>query len=563
MRARGLLLAIALAAVFAAPASPHPARVELVARGDVPATAMTRLAREADDAAARVDTWLGIDASAVTLRCEVYPTLEAKGLATGYTLPTHAFPAQGLVVCAAEDGFEGELGREVAAALIMRVLGRSACDFLEEGLAVACARGWRGKGCRYWAARLASYQDVGDLGHWLDNQSYRAESPLVRRAVAGEFVTRLVEVRGAVPLVKAFASWAPWGATRAALEQEWRAHLGELRRQRARSSGKRHPLPHYVRGFCHAHEGYSIRDGYLSGESDRSLAALRELGVNGVSLTPFTFLRAAGRPARFPFSSGAGAENDESVIHASLVARRAGMTVMLKPHVWVGGGWPGEVAFDSAAEWDAFFAHYERWIRHYALLAEMYDLDLFCAGVELTRATVGHEARWIDMVGRLRTVYHGRITYAANWGGEFENVTFWKAFDYIGLDCYYPLDPGEAAGDAELERGARAVLDRVEKVAAAYRRPVLITEFGFASTPSPWRSPHDESAAPGVDLAAQARCYDAFLGALPGRERIAGVYAWKWPSVLGEGGRSHAGFTPAGKPAEQVIRRWYRGALAR
>jgi hypothetical protein len=66
-----------------------------------------------------------------------------------------------------------------------------------------------------------------------------------------------------------------------------------------------------------------------------------------------------------------------------------------------------------------------------------------------------------------------------------------------------------------------------------------------------------------VDLDAQARCYEAFLGELPGRRRIAGVYWWKWPSYLDDGGHGHAGFTPNGKPAEAVVKRWYLGPLSK
>src|SRR5712675_3386211 len=105
---------IAVALIFCAGiAEATPARIQMVQKGEVAAADMTRLAREAHDAAARVDGWLGLDASAVALRCDVYPTLEAKGLATSYTLPAHSVPDQNLVVCSAETGFEGELGREV------------------------------------------------------------------------------------------------------------------------------------------------------------------------------------------------------------------------------------------------------------------------------------------------------------------------------------------------------------------------------------------------------------------------------------------------------------------
>jgi hypothetical protein len=552
-----------LALCLAATARAQPARVEFVTRGDVSAASLAALRAEAGAACERAGRWLGIDAAGTVLRCEVFPTLEAKGLATTYTLPTHAFPDRGEIVCSAEPGFEGELARETALALIHRALGRARHDLLEEGLAVACAENWRREGSRHWAARLSRCDDAGDLEHWLDNRSFRAESPLVRRAIAGEFASWLVATRGAREVVASYATWSPRGEERAALARQWRAHVRELARATPSRAPWDRPLPDFQRGFCHAHEGYAIRDGYLSAQSDRALLRLRELGVNAVSITPFSFMRSPSRAARLPFSSGAGSENDESVIHACLSARGAGLAVMLKPHIWVGGSWPGAIEFATDAEWNAFFAHYERWIRHYALMAQMYDVDLFCAGVELARATVGREERWEAMVARLRTIYGGPVTYAANWGEEFEKVTFWRAFDFAGIDCYYPLDPDEDASDAELSAGARTVLDRIEQVAAAHDRRVIIAEVGFASARAPWRSPHDEDDSAGTDPDAQARCYEAFLREVPGRRRIAGLYWWKWPSDLDEGGPAHAGFTPNGKPAERVVKRWYLGPLSK
>ncbi len=105
-------------------------------------------------------------------------------------------------------------------------------------------------------------------------------------------------------------------------------------------------------------------------------------------------------------------------------------------------------------------------------------------------------------------------------------------------------------------------LSRIEGVAQRHGKPALITEVGFASTPSPWTAPHERRRGVSVDQAAQARCYETFFRGLVGRSRIVGVYWWKWPSFLEYGGPRHAGFTPNGKEAEEVVRQWYRGVFA-
>ncbi|MGH9321050.1 MAG: hypothetical protein ACRD21_09275 [Vicinamibacteria bacterium] len=42
---------------------------------------------------------------------------------------------------------------------------------------------------------------------------------------------------------------------------------------------------------------------------------------------------------------------------------------------------------------------------------------------------------------------------------------------------------------------------------------------------------------------------------------IRGIYGWKWPTDLDLGGSDPSGFTPNGKPAEEVLHRWYRSRL--
>jgi hypothetical protein len=164
------------------------------------------------------------------------------------------------------------------------------------------------------------------------------------RPVAGAFVSFLIERWGRPEFLRRYATWRPERGEAIILEGDWGRFLQELRgRYLASAQGgdsRSTGVPEFQRGFCHAHEGYQIHNGYSSRKSDEALAKLVSLGANAVSITPFTYMRATNRPAAFPFSSGAGSENDESVVHAILTAKRLGMTVMLKPHVWVRGSWP-------------------------------------------------------------------------------------------------------------------------------------------------------------------------------------------------------------------------------
>jgi hypothetical protein len=281
------------------------------------------------------------------------------------------------------------------------------------------------------------------------------------------------------------------------------------------------------------------------------------MGTNAVSITPFSFMRDPNKPGPLPFSHGPGAENDESMIHSANTAHRLGMAVMLKPHIWLGRKWPGEIEMNNNEEWEAFFDHYERWIRHYALLAEMYGIELLCIGVELSSATVGHEDRWRGIIRRLRGLYSGAMTYAANWGEEFENLSFWNELDFIGINCYYPLSDQDDPGLDVLKRGAKSIFEKIATVHAKFERPVLITEIGYTSTSSPWQRPYEVARRKPVNLDHQARCYRAVMETLYGMSWCRGIYWWKWPSFLEFGGSGDPGFTPNGKPAQRIVEEWY------
>jgi hypothetical protein len=246
-------------------------------------------------------------------------------------------------------------------------------------------------------------------------------------------------------------------------------------------------------------------------------------------------------------------------------AREHDMRVMLKPHILMASprwGWSGEVRMQTPAAWKIFFDRYERWMRHYAILAEIYDFDMLCVGVELVHATLGHEQEWRRIVTQLRGLYSRPMVYAANWGAEFERLSFWEALEAIGINCYYPLSKKENPSEAELVAGAQQIVHKIQAVAKKFNKPVLITEIGFASMPQTWKNPHEDNREAPVDLEAQRRCYEAIYEVLNNSEQrndhwLAGIYWWKWPTTLEDGGPADNQFTPNGKPAEKVVAKWY------
>jgi hypothetical protein len=293
-------------------------------------------------------------------------------------------------------------------------------------------------------------------------------------------------------------------------------------------------------------------------EASHSLAyTAHDLHCNATAVIPYAGMADVHAPSWLDFSEGAGSENDESIVHCIWSSKQVGMSVMIKPQVWPWNDWTGEVAMQNEADWNAFFDHYYRWIRHYAIMAEMYEADILCIGVEFSKATMQRPDDWRNMIQLLRKIYHGKITYAANWGDEFETCAFWDALDYIGVNCYYPISKKDKPKQKELNAGFAEVVDKIEHIAAKAGKPVLFTEIGFRSCTTPWANPHAEADGRATDPEAQAACYAAMIAGLEGRDWCKGVYLWKWPAYMDDAKYDPTGFTPLGNPAEQSVKDWF------
>jgi len=309
-------------------------------------------------------------------------------------------------------------------------------------------------------------------------------------------------------------------------------------------------------GMTFAHEGYRIHNGYGGEKIKPSLDSLGKLHVNALAIVPYTFMRNPNKPTTLFIPDNAGSENDWATMCSAREADKRGWFTLLKPQIWLGGGhWPGDVDFATEAEWDTFFSNYTYWILHYAVLAEREQIDALCLGTELVKTTLQHPDRWRELIAKVRQVYGGQLTYAANWGEEFEGFTFWEDLDAIGLNSYYPLSEKDAPTDEELLTGARRWMSMAAAVSRKTNRPLWLTEVGFRSVEKAWTNPHAAAGDRPVDGKAQARCFAALTAAATETPELQGMFIWKWPSYLGReswrgGGKE---FSPGGKPAAGVI----------
>jgi hypothetical protein len=314
-------------------------------------------------------------------------------------------------------------------------------------------------------------------------------------------------------------------------------------------------------GMTFAHEGYRVHNGYGGEKIKPSLDSLSQLNVNSLAIVPYTFMRDPFKPTTLFIPQGAGSENDWATICSAREAESRNWFSLLKPQIWVGGGhWPGSVDFENEEDWDAFFQNYTYWIVHYAALAERHGIDGLVLGTELVNTTVKHPDQWREIIRKVRTVYGGQLTYAANWGEEFEKFAFWDDLDAIGLNSYYPISTGDAPSDTELEAGAKRWLDMAAEVSRKHNKPLWLTEVGYRSVEKAWVQPHEEAGEKAFSAIDQARCYQALWTAAGKTPELKGAFIWKWPSYIGyDGGRraTGRGFTPGGKVAADRLADFY------
>lgn len=281
--------------------------------------------------------------------------------------------------------------------------------------------------------------------------------------------------------------------------------------------------------------------GYPSEGAREMLRSLPKHGVNSIALVPYGFVDRNTGSVRW----GGRMEGDDGIEQLSRVAHQLNIKVLMKPQTMSQSGYPGDLDFPTAAIRSEWFAQYLKFVEHYAELAKRVHADMFCVGVEFQKL-VKYEAEWRKIIARAHEIYPGPLVYAATQGPEFETINFWDQLDYIGLNNYYPLPD---------DLSTTAIVQKVEAVQQKFQKPVIFTEAGFASFEGSHREPWAER--PGkIAIAQQARCYEAVLQAFYHKPWFQGIYWWK-VGTDGHGGPEDLSLTPWGKPAMEVVARWY------
>ena len=515
----------------------------------------------------KVKSFIGNKFHSTKTKFYIFNNLEDKGLITGFTGFSNIFFKDSSVQVVANNWINGDDFSKCAELLFLENFPKPKLNFLKEGISIYFSKNWQKKGYKYWASKITLSQNIPSLKELLNNDNLKFISPFISQPLSGMFIKYMIEKLGKEKFLYTFSNWTISQKLLPKLDIEWKEYL-KLQAEKYKkqieinNANFKTNVPEFQKGFCFAHVGYQIYNGYLSREAYNSLKYINDkLHANSFSITPYTSMMNANEPEPLRFWEFAGAENDESLIYIKHCADELKMTVIMKPQIYLGrSGWPGDIKMKSQQDWKKFFHYYYNWIVHYAMISEIYKIPILCLGNELSKTTVGHEQEWIELLNKIRKIYHGKIVYDANWGSEFSKLKFWDHFDYIGLSEYYPISTKDNPTDDELLKGAEKVIAIIDSVRKRYDKQIIFTEAGFRSSGEPWKTAMEESTKDSINFQNQIRCYQALFKAAYNKPWLAGMYWWKWPSYLSFNGEYFEGgdlYPPNNKPVEKTISNWY------
>lgn len=313
--------------------------------------------------------------------------------------------------------------------------------------------------------------------------------------------------------------------------------------------------------FCHSQKinGLSYvasRDSVTS----NNLEPVIKVNANSVALMPFGFISSLESPrVQFNKKFQWFGEREEGIKQYAKVFKSRGIKIMLKPQIWVSRGqFTGLIEMKEEQDWKKLEESYEDFILSFAMIAEDINADILCIGTELERFVLGRPLYWKQLIGKIREVYHGKLTYAANWD-EFKRVPFWSQLDFIGIDAYFPLTNFKTPSVSDYEKGWLLHKEQIIKVKNRYKKSVLFTEFGYRSVNYAGKEPWDAQRIMGdVNFQAQVNGIQALFNQFWSEDWFAGGFLWKWfMNHQRSGGIKNNRFTPQNKPAEKLIAKLY------
>lgn len=286
-----------------------------------------------------------------------------------------------------------------------------------------------------------------------------------------------------------------------------------------------------------------------------------KVGANYTAIMPFGFIRELSHPEIvhntdrqwFGETRAGGKQYIEEL-------RKKNIKIMVKPQIWVWRGeFTGNIKMTSENDWKTLEDSYSSFILEYAELAQETKAEILCIGTELENFVKERPAYWHGLIKKIKTIYKGKLTYAANWD-EFKRTPFWSDLDYIGVDAYFPVSDKQTPTVEDCKAGWQKHKSVIKSLSEKHSKPILFTEYGYRSMDytgkEPWESDRNIKS---LNFEGQANATQALFEEFWNEDWFAGGFVWKWFHAYDKvGGEKDNQFTPQNKPAEVVIQTFYK-----
>ena len=291
------------------------------------------------------------------------------------------------------------------------------------------------------------------------------------------------------------------------------------------------------------------------------IAPIKNVYANYAAIMPFGFIKSIKHPEIIYNQKRQWfGETDEGAKQYIRMLHNNDICVMMKPQIWVWNGeFTGLVKMASEADWLELEDSYRNFITDFAKVAEEEKVEMLCVGTELEKFIAHRPEYWRNLIEEIRTIYKGKLTYAANWD-EYKRVPFWDALDYIGVDAYFPVSESKTPTVEEARNGWALWKEELKNVSERENKQILFTEYGYRSVDfagkEPWESDHTLTS---MNFEGQSNTLQALYEEVWNEQWFAGGFLWKWFIAHKEaGGNTDNQFTPQNKPAEQLIQQVYK-----
>jgi serralysin len=319
-------------------------------------------------------------------------------------------------------------------------------------------------------------------------------------------------------------------------------------------------------------QGFGVLSNYngqlLSSAAQAAMGEIAGTNANSIELAPRIYVQTG--TSNDVINDPTKTESDANIATAIADAHDLGLSVLLKPML-TGLDGTNQARIDPSDP-AAFFASYTAQMVDFAKVAQAAGAESFSIGNELQELSgPQYLDYWTTLINDVRAVYSGTITYSAATD-EAHNVSFWNQVDEIGINAYPPLTSSLDPTVQDMVTAWNSVpkdnywaasmdyqspVDFFHSLSLDYDKPVLFTETGYRSLDGTNISPGGGTGST-PDVQEQADAFNAFfqVWSSEGGSWFKGAEIWDWDLT---NTYSPTGYSPMGKPAQDLITEWFGG----